>query len=150
MTGSSGPFDPFRFGAVPHAVGSGSNNELVYPVQPAEKVLRLRPSRITHRFAITPMSGWGLLPPAARIVLLLEYLSHSAHPDGEGGWFRLSAGRVDDAGIRDRHQRRRALASLEADGIIEVDRHRSRSPLIRFTPFATERLLRSATVKKQI
>jgi hypothetical protein len=70
-------------------------------------------------------------------------------PDLEGGWYKLTTGRAADFQLTNKNSRSRALARLEADGVIEVRRERGKSPHIRFAPKAAARFEVDVTAHRQ-
>jgi hypothetical protein len=130
------PFDVSRFRADPGLLPPDPFVGAV-PVDGPPCPSRQSAARNLDQFAHVPMAAWRLFPPQARILLLLQRLTTVFPADETGGWYRLSTSRLADAGLDDRYQRRRALAQLERDGVVELDRRNGKKTILaRFAPHA--------------
>lgn len=125
--GTPDPFDPERFRIEAPAV------DPLIEVIAVDEVIPPR-DRITGRFSLIPLSAVRHFPPTSRVLLLLAHAAAVGRPDLRGGWYKLATGLSTDFHLRDKDVRRRALATLEETGIIEVRRETGKSPLIRLAP----------------
>lgn len=129
-------FDPSRFRPQPSLFPLEQRVEAILTEEPPQSPHNSG-ARAVGQFACVPMTGWNLFPPQSRLLLLLQRLSVMFPADENGGWYRLSSSRLNDAGLDDRFQRRRALEQLERNGILEVDRRNGRQTiLVRFSATA--------------
>lgn len=98
----------------------------------AKRRRELRPRAMAQRFAKVPLSDFENFAPRERVLLGLRFMegvtSESAEADG---WYRLDNRRCGLFLIADKHQRKRAIRSLEEEGMIEVRRERGRRVAIR-------------------
>ena len=78
-----------------------------------------------------PANLYSHFLPRDRLVLGLIFARSVFGEDALGGWVKLGKGIRDRFGLEDRHTRARAVRALERDDIIEVQRRRGSTPLIR-------------------
>lgn len=128
-------FDPSRF----HSGEDWYDPEV--DTVPVSEVISFR-DRIPQGFCRIPIAAMKFFPLEARILNMLAYLVTMKKPDRVRGWYRITTGRSVDFLLDDKDARRRALASLEARGVIEVEREKGKSPHIRLTHDAAAILCR--------
>lgn len=124
--GTKSSFDPARFRQVGPQGGYEDEKIVV------DAVASLRKPK-AGAFCLIPMEAMRFYPVEARILNMLAYLVAMKDPDEVGGWYRITSGRSAEFILQDKDARRRALASLERRGVIEVERQTGKSPHVRFT-----------------
>ena len=104
--------------------------------------------RQAGKFSKVPLSATKYFPAKARLLNMLIHLNTMEPPDKPGGWYKMKTGRCTDFYLRDKDVRFRALGSLEADGIIEVERQNGKSPYVRFTASVAQDVLVTGSPSK--
>ncbi len=84
-------------------------------------------------YAIIPQSAWSVFPGPWRLLIALHFAYRSWDEDEAGGWYRMSGGLANRAGLVPRSSRRNAVNHLEREGVIEVRRRSGLSSLLRLT-----------------
>jgi hypothetical protein len=119
-------FDPARFRDVSPQGGCDDEKIVVDAV-----VSLLKPK--TGAFCLIPIEAMRFYPVEARILNMMAYLTAMKDSDKVDGWYRITSGRSAEFLLQDKDARRRALASLESRGVIEVERQNGKSPYVRIT-----------------
>ena len=104
--------------------------------------------RQAGKFSKIPLSASKYYPPPARLLNMLVHLTTMEQPDKPGGWYRMKTGRSSDFHLLNKDDRYRATSSLEAKGIIEVQRATGKSPYVRFTTSAAKDFLVAGSSSK--
>lgn len=104
--------------------------------------------RQAGKFSKIPLSASKYYPPTARLLNMLVHLTTMEQPDKPGGWYWMKTGRSSDFHLLNKDDRYRAISSLEAKGIIEVQRATGKSPYVRFTPSAAKDFLVAGILSK--
>ena len=105
-------------------------------------------NRQAGKFSKIPLSASKYYPPTARLLNMLVHLTTMEQPDKPGGWYKMTTGRSSDFYLSNKDIRYRALSSLEAKGVIEVQRATGKSPYVRFTPSAAKDFLVAGSSSK--
>lgn len=87
---------------------------------------KARPTEYTH----VPATAYHLFPPSARLLLALLFARRVFGEDEPGGWIKLGQGLTRRFSLTNRDVRRRAVAALEKDGIVAVQRRRGKCTLL--------------------
>ena len=87
---------------------------------------KARPTEYVH----VPATAYHLFPPSGRLLLALLFALRVFGEDEPGGWVKLGQGLTRRFGLEDKDVRRRAVAALEKDGIVAVQRRRGKCTLL--------------------
>ena len=87
---------------------------------------KVRPTEYTY----VPATAYHLFPPSARLLLALLFARRVFGEDEPGGWIKLGQGLTRRFSLTNRDVRRRAVAALEKDGIVAVQRRRGKCTLL--------------------
>lgn len=102
---------------------------------PVERVdlrdLGLPASHRPAEYTRVPASLYPLFPPASRLLLGLMFARDVFGEDAPGGWTKLGQGLTQRFDLTDRYVRRRAVAALLKQGVVEVRHRKGATTLLR-------------------
>ena len=98
-------------------------------IDPASLGIPLNISR--NEFTRVGRSQYHLFPPASRLVLALIFARAVFGEDAPGGWIKLGQALTMRFDLKDRYVRRRAVARLERQGVVEAQRQRGACTFLR-------------------